>query len=99
MDTLKKKNTNKYLILASTDKNKEVLTKYTKIWNEIKHLIKTINGGEAGESEKDIMKIKFNSNDNFPLNITLNLYNLTIVARSVFEDDSKYYPQVFLNEC
>ena len=25
----------RYLIIASTDKNKEVLTKYTELWNEI----------------------------------------------------------------
>ena len=25
----------RYLIIASTDKNKEVLTKYTALWNEI----------------------------------------------------------------
>ena len=24
---------------------------------------------------------------------------LTVTARSVFEEDGKYYPQVFLNEC
>ena len=54
-------NGNKYLISASTDKNKIVLTKYTKFWDEIKYLIKTINGGEAGEYEKEYMKIKFNS--------------------------------------
>ena len=45
------------------------------------------------------MKSTFNSNENFPLNKMLNLYDLTIVARSVFEDDTKYYPQVFLDEC
>ena len=60
MDALKKQ-WNKYLISASTDKNKIVLTKYTKFWDEIKYLIKTINGGEAGEYEKEYMKIKFNS--------------------------------------
>ena len=58
------KNGNKYLIFASTDKNKEVLTKYTEIGNEIKYLIKTINGGEAGEYEKECIEIKFN----LPLN-------------------------------
>ena len=25
--------------------------------------------------------------------------NLTIVVRSVFQEDGKYYPQVFLDEC
>ena len=39
MDALKKKNGNKYLIFASTDKNKEVLTKYAERWNGIKNLI------------------------------------------------------------
>ena len=32
-------NGNKYLTLVSTDKNKEVLTKYTKLWNGIKNSI------------------------------------------------------------
>ena len=43
------KNGNQYLIFASTDKNREVLKKYTELWDEIKYLIKAINGGEAGE--------------------------------------------------
>ena len=33
------KNGNKYLVLASTDKNKEVLKKYSELWNGIKNLI------------------------------------------------------------
>ena len=31
MDTLKKKNGNKYFVFASTDKNKEVLKKYREL--------------------------------------------------------------------
>ena len=45
------------------------------------------------------MKIKFNSDDNLPLNKTLELRNLTIVVRPVFQEDSKYYPQFFLDKC
>ena len=55
---------NKYLILASPDKSKEELTKHTKLWDEIKYLIKTINGGEAGEYEREYKKIRLESNDN-----------------------------------
>ena len=44
------------------------------------------------------MIIKFNSDDSLPLNKILKLHNLTVIVRSVFEDD-KYYPQVFLDEC
>ena len=45
------------------------------------------------------MKIKFNSNDDLPLSKILKLRILTIIVRSVFEEDGKYYPQVFLDEC
>ena len=45
------------------------------------------------------MKIKFNSDEKLPLNKTLKLHNLTIIIRSVFEEDGKYYQQVILNEC
>ena len=45
------------------------------------------------------MKIKFNSDDNLPLNNLLRLHNLTIVVRSVFKKHGKYYPEIFLDEC
>ena len=45
------------------------------------------------------MKIKFNSDDDLSLNKILKLQMLTTVVRSVFEENGKYYPQVFLDEC
>ena len=45
------------------------------------------------------MKIKFNSDDDLPLNKKLKLHNMTMAIRSVFQEDNKYYPKVFLNEC
>ena len=45
------------------------------------------------------MKIKFNSGDNLPLNKTLKLHNITIIIRTVFEEDDKFYPQIYLDEC
>ena len=97
MDSLKN-NGNKYLTFASTDKNKKVLEKYTNLWNEIKYHIQIINAGKFGEYEKGYMRIKFNSNDNLSLNKILKLHNLTVIVRSVFEEDGKYYPQAFLDE-
>ena len=41
------------------------------------------------------MKIKFNSNDNLPLNKPLKFGNMTITIRSVFEEDGKIYLQLF----
>ena len=50
-------------------------------------------------SMKNFMKIQFNSDDNLPLNIMLKLHMLTVIIRSVFEENGKYYPKVFLDEC
>ena len=50
--------------------------------------------------KKKFVKIKFNSDDNLPLNQMLKLNMLTVVVMSLFEEDSKYYLQVFLmNVC
>ena len=45
------------------------------------------------------MKIKFSSDDKLPLIKQLKFFNVIIVIRSVFEDDGKYYPQAFLDDC
>ena len=42
------------------------------------------------------MKIKFNSDNVLPLKKPLKLHLMTIILRSVFEEDVKLYPQVFL---
>ena len=91
-------NRNKYLTLVSTDKNKEVFTIYTELWDGIKNSIENINT-KSGKYGKDIMKIKFSPDDSLPLNKALKLRNVTIIVLSVFEEAGKYYPQVFLDEC
>ena len=79
---------------------KKTLAKITKLWDEIGHLIETINEDKQGEYEKDFLKIKFNSDDNLHLNKMLKIHMLIIIVRSVFEKDDKYYPQFFLmNVC
>ena len=45
------------------------------------------------------MRIKFNPDDNLPLNKPLKFHNLTIIVRSVFQENNKYYPQIYLDEC
>ena len=73
-------NGNKYLVFDSTDENKEVLKKYRELWDGIKNEIETLNGGKKGEYGKDFLKIKFNTDDSFPLNKPLKLHLLTIVV-------------------
>ena len=45
------------------------------------------------------MKIKFNSDDDLPLNEQLKLHMLANIVRTVFEKDGKYYPHIYLDEC
>ena len=45
------------------------------------------------------MKIKFDTDDDLPLNKPLKLGMLTIIVRSVSGEDSKFYPQVHLDGC
>ena len=69
------------------------MKKYSKLWNVIKNEIETINGSKEYEYGKNFMKIKFDTNDNLPLNKTLKLHIY------VFEENSKFYPQIYLDEC
>ena len=91
------KNENNYLIVDSPDESKELLKKYTDVWKGIKNKINAINVSKY-DYEKDFMKIKFNSDDDLPLNKPLKFHNMTITIRSVFEEDGKLYPQVFLDD-
>ena len=43
------------------------------------------------------MKINFNSDDDLPLNKPLKFQKMTITIRSVFEEDVKRCPQIFLD--
>ena len=45
------------------------------------------------------MKIKFDADDNLSLNKHLKLYMLTTIVISVFEEDGKSYPQLYLDCC
>ena len=94
---IEEKGVNKYLVFDSTDENKELLKKYNDVFNGIRNKIKKISGDEC-DYEKDYMKIKFNSDDDLPLNKPLKFHNMTITIRSVFEEDGKLYPQLFLDD-
>ena len=52
---------------------------------ELKMRLRKVNGVKAGEYGKELMKIKFISDNNLSLNKLLMLYMLTIVVRSIFE--------------
>ena len=96
---IEEKNGNKYYIFDdSVNENKWLLKKYADVWNGIKNKIKAINGGEENNYGKDCMKIKFNSDDDLPLNKPLKFHAMTVITRSVFEKGDKLYPQDVLDD-
>ena len=75
-----------------------MIKKYANVWDGIRYKINIINGGKENDYRKDYMKIKFDFDDDLPLNKPTKFHAMTIIIRSVFEEDSKLYPQVFLDE-
>ena len=76
---------------------KLLLKKYNDVWNGIKNKIEEVSSGEC-DYEKDYMEIKSNSDDDLSLKKPLKVRNMIIIIRSVFEEDGKRYPQVFLDD-
>ena len=92
------KNKNKYLVLDDVNEKKEVSKKYEEVWKGVKEEIEAINGGEKIEYEKDFKQIRFESNEDLPLNKPIKLRLLTLIIRSVFSENGKFYPQLFLDD-
>ena len=88
MDTLKK----------TMNETKEKSKKCEKLWSEIRELIRPTTK-KSDDYDKKYMKIKFNSDDEFPLNKTIEIPTKTMIAKAIFFENNKYYPQVFLDEC
>ena len=86
------------MTLIATGECKGTLKRYGELCNKIIDLIRSANNNSDNYDEKYI-KSKFNSDDNLPLKKTLELYNMIIILKYVFQESNKYYPQVFLDEC
>ena len=94
---IEEKESNKYLVFDSTDENKELLRKCSDVLNGIMSKIKEIDDDWL-EYAKDYMKIKFNSDDDLPLNKSLKFCLMTITIRCVFKEDNELYRQVVLDD-
>ena len=58
---------------------------YEEIWEGIKEEIKKINDGKDGKYDKNYWKIKFNCDDEVPLNEVLKFHTVTLIVRHVFK--------------
>ena len=79
----KKINGNKYLTLVPTNETKENIKKYEELWSKIRDLIRSITKKSDGFDEK-YMTIKFNSEDKLPLNKTIEISGMIIIAGLLF---------------
>ena len=72
----------------------EIDKNYEELWIKIRDIIRSITKGLDYYDEK-YMKIKLDSDDNLPLNKSIEIPLVTTVVRAVFHENNKYYPQVF----
>ena len=80
-------NGNKYLILAPTNNNKEISTKYTELWDKIENLIEKINGIPGKYKEG----FEFDIDVYLPWRKILSLYDMKIVIRSLLSSSTNFF--------
>ena len=83
-----------YLIIFG---DADVLRKFANIWKCIRAKIEENTDGIV-QYDKEYMKIKFESNDNLPTDNIVNMHQVTIIIRSIFAQNGKFYPQLFLDD-
>ena len=69
------------MTVVPTIESKQIINKYEEMWSKIRYLVRSITKHSDDYDEK-YMKIKFNLDDEFPLNKTTN--KLTIVSELFF---------------
>ena len=96
----------KYLNIALTGINNDVLSEYEKMWDEILEQVRKINDC-AYISEKDYYKIKVSSvkcdddkdNVDLPLDKLIKFNAVTISNRLLIEKDDRLFLESYLEEC
>ena len=92
-------NDKKYLNISITLANGDNLLAYEKMWDDIRKGIKEVNDGKDVEYDKNLKRIKFECDDDLPLDKLLKLHGLVLIIRHVIEINEMYYPQTFLENC
>ena len=72
--------------------------KCEEMWSKIIDFTRSITK-DSDDLDEKYMKIKFDWDDDLPVNKMIEIHDVTIVVRAVFHEDKKSYPQAFLDEC
>ena len=83
----------KYLVVVSSVRNKNIISYIDMIWRSIKNKI------NPSIKIKDYDKFRFNSDIDLPVNTIIEFRLLLINVSCVIEKDNEYYPEIYLDEC
>ena len=83
----------KYLVVASSVRNKNIISVLDMVWTSIED---EINPGIKIEGYN---RFGFNSDIDLPLNTIIEFRSLVINISCVIEKDNEYYPEIYLEEC
>ena len=85
-----KNNGKKYLALVPTTKSKEKVKNYKELWIKTRCLIWSITKTLDDYDEK-YMKIKFNLDEELPINKTIEIASIIKVVRTFYLENNKFY--------
>ena len=92
----------KYLVVASSVRNKNIISVIDMIWGSIENKIEDIINPYP-EHYPNIKikdnKFRFNSDIDLPLNTIIGFRSLIINISCVIEKNNEYYPEIYLDEC
>ena len=83
----------KYLVVVSSLRNKNIINALGKVWSSIKDKI------NPSIKIKDYDKFRFNSDIDLPVNMIIEFRLLLINISCVIEKDNEYYPKIYLDDC
>ena len=75
-----------YCIVPTTNECKEKNEKYEKLCSKIRYLTRSVT--KNSDYDEKYMKIKFNSEDELPLNKTIKILSMIVVVRAIFLENS-----------
>ena len=92
----KNKDGNAWYLIISDDA--DILRKFANIWKIIRASIEE-NTDDIVQYDKNYMKIKLESNDILPTDNIINMHQVTIIIRLVFQRYKKLYQHIYLDDC
>ena len=98
-----KGSSDKYLVVAKSVCNKDVISVLDSVWgsieNKIEDKINSIPNNYPHVKIKDYDKFRFNSDTNLSLDTSIEFRSLVINVSCVIEKDNEYSPEIYLDEC